>query len=182
RLVSLRFDPRGADLWRALYRAGRPVQYSYAARPYPLWTVQTRYASRPWAVEPPSAGLALTWDLLLDLRRLGVPLSLLTPRARPPLARRAAPRRPPAARRALPGAGGNRTRGRSGAPHRRSRRRGGHDRDAGPRRGRVERRRRAGGRRGLDRPPPRTAIAPPRRPRDPHRPSRSPGQPPPAPR
>lgn len=78
RLVSLAFAGRGDDIWRAIYRAGRPVQYSYADRSFALWDVQTAYASRPWAVEPPSAGLALTWNLLLALRRRGVELARVT--------------------------------------------------------------------------------------------------------
>jgi len=78
RLVSLAFDQRGAPFWRALYAAGRPVQYAYTARPFALWDVQTVYATRPWAVEAPSAGFALTWDLLLELRRLGVNIASVT--------------------------------------------------------------------------------------------------------
>jgi S-adenosylmethionine:tRNA ribosyltransferase-isomerase len=72
RLVRVAFDAAGPELWRSIYRAGRPVQYAYLERPLALWDVQTRYAGRPWAVEPPSAGFALTWELLLDLRRSGV--------------------------------------------------------------------------------------------------------------
>jgi S-adenosylmethionine:tRNA ribosyltransferase-isomerase len=78
RLVSLCFEPRGDALWRALYSAGRPVQYAHTARPLALWQVQTPYAARPWAVEAPSAGFALTWDLLLDLRRHGVGIARVT--------------------------------------------------------------------------------------------------------
>jgi S-adenosylmethionine:tRNA ribosyltransferase-isomerase len=78
RLVRVAFDASGADLWRALYRAGRPVQYAYLARPLALWDVQTGYAARPWAVEAPSAGFGLTWDLLLDLRRSGVRVAAVT--------------------------------------------------------------------------------------------------------
>jgi S-adenosylmethionine:tRNA ribosyltransferase-isomerase len=78
RLLTVRFDVAGDDLWRALYRAGRPVQYAYTTRPLPLWSVQTAYGSRPWAVEPPSAGLPLTWDLLLELRRHGVEVARVT--------------------------------------------------------------------------------------------------------
>src|SRR5262245_45465662 len=78
RLVSLAFAGGDDHLWPRLYRAGRPLQYSYAARPFALWDVQTAYAGRPWAVEPPSAGLALTWDLLLALRRRGVELARVT--------------------------------------------------------------------------------------------------------
>jgi S-adenosylmethionine:tRNA ribosyltransferase-isomerase len=78
RLVTLAFSERGAKLWKALYGAGRPVQYSYAARPFSIWHTQTAYAARPWAVEAPSAGLALTWDLLLELRRRGIELARVT--------------------------------------------------------------------------------------------------------
>jgi S-adenosylmethionine:tRNA ribosyltransferase-isomerase len=78
RLVDLRFDAAGDRLWAALYRVGRPVQYSYVRQPLPLWHVQSAFAARPWAVEPPSAGRPLTTSLLLELRRRGVSLSRLT--------------------------------------------------------------------------------------------------------
>jgi|HubBroStandDraft_3_1064219.scaffolds.fasta_scaffold05225_3 S-adenosylmethionine:tRNA ribosyltransferase-isomerase len=78
RLVSLQFNLRGAALWRALYRVGRPVQYAHTAKPLALWQVQTAYAARPWAAEAPSAGFALTWDLLLDLRRHGIATARVT--------------------------------------------------------------------------------------------------------
>jgi S-adenosylmethionine:tRNA ribosyltransferase-isomerase len=78
RLISLAFDARDAALWRELYRAGRPVQYAYVARPLALWHVQTAYAARPWAAEAPSAGFSLTWELLLDLRRCGIAIARVT--------------------------------------------------------------------------------------------------------
>ena len=78
RLVALRFDRTGAALWSAIYRIGRPVQYSHAAAPLELWHVQLRYASRPWAAEMPSAGRALRWELLLALRRRGIRLASIT--------------------------------------------------------------------------------------------------------
>ncbi|HVR09345.1 MAG TPA: S-adenosylmethionine:tRNA ribosyltransferase-isomerase [Thermoanaerobaculia bacterium] len=78
RLVSLCFEARGGALWRALYRAGRPVQYAHTDRPLALWQVQTPYAARPWAAEAPSAGFALTWELLLDLRRRGIAVARVT--------------------------------------------------------------------------------------------------------
>jgi S-adenosylmethionine:tRNA ribosyltransferase-isomerase len=62
----------------ALHAAGRPVQYAHLARPLALWDVQTVYAGRPWAVEMPSAGRSLTWDLLLRLRARGVRVAALT--------------------------------------------------------------------------------------------------------
>ncbi len=78
RLVSLRFALGGAALWQALYHAGKPVQYAHTFRPLALWQVQTAYAARPWAAEAPSAGFALTWDLLLGLRRRGVAITRVT--------------------------------------------------------------------------------------------------------
>jgi S-adenosylmethionine:tRNA ribosyltransferase-isomerase len=83
RLVELRFDVEGAALWAALYREGRPVQYSYLAHELPLWAVQTVYAGRPWAFEMPSAGRPLSWEILLVLRRKGVRWAALTHAAGP---------------------------------------------------------------------------------------------------
>jgi S-adenosylmethionine:tRNA ribosyltransferase-isomerase len=78
RLVDLAFRERGARLWSALYRHGRPVQYAHVTAPLELWHVQTRYASRPWCAELASAGRPLTWGLLLALLHAGVSLASLT--------------------------------------------------------------------------------------------------------
>jgi S-adenosylmethionine:tRNA ribosyltransferase-isomerase len=78
RLVDLRFDAEGPALWSALYRLGRPVQYSYLAGAVPLGAVQTPYASRPWAVELPSAGRPLGVGLLIELRRRGIAMARVT--------------------------------------------------------------------------------------------------------
>ncbi len=78
RLVDIRFDRSGASLWQAMYRLGRPVQYSYLEDSLALWHVQTRYAGRPWAVELPSAGRPLTGALLQRLSARGVRLGRLT--------------------------------------------------------------------------------------------------------
>lgn len=78
RLVTVRFEPSGAALLAALYRAGHVIQYSYLERPLELWDVQNGYAARPWAFEPPSAGLGLTFELLTALRRRGVELARLS--------------------------------------------------------------------------------------------------------
>lgn len=78
RLLRVRFDRTGAALWRALYRAGRPVQYAYHPFDLDLWTVQTVYAGRPWAAEMPSAGRPLDWHTLGALRQRGVLLAWLT--------------------------------------------------------------------------------------------------------
>jgi S-adenosylmethionine:tRNA ribosyltransferase-isomerase len=78
RLLRLRFLEPPDAFWPSLYRAGRPVQYSYLDRPLALWDVQTGWASRPWAAEAPSAGLPLTWATLLALARAGVRVASLT--------------------------------------------------------------------------------------------------------
>ena len=78
RLVRLAFDRQGDAFWSAMYRRGRPVQYSYVRAPLALWHVQTAYASRPWAAEAPSAGRPLTWRVLLEAKRRGIALAAIT--------------------------------------------------------------------------------------------------------
>lgn len=78
RLLHLEFNLSGEELWRNLYQYGKPVQYSYMDDDLKLWSVQNIYSSRPWAVEMPSAGYALNWQLLLALIRKGVQIVPLT--------------------------------------------------------------------------------------------------------
>jgi S-adenosylmethionine:tRNA ribosyltransferase-isomerase len=78
RLLNLEFNLSGEELWRNLYRHGKPVQYSYLDDELKLWSVQNVYSSRPWAVEMPSAGQAFSWRLLLKLIRKGVRIVPLT--------------------------------------------------------------------------------------------------------
>lgn len=78
RLVRVKLaDDRDALLER-LYRLARPVQYAYLDRSLRLAEVQTSLATRPVAVEAPSAGFALSWSQLISLRRAGVELAVLT--------------------------------------------------------------------------------------------------------
>jgi S-adenosylmethionine:tRNA ribosyltransferase-isomerase len=78
RLLKVRFGQQGPAFWTALYRAGRPVQYSYLKAPLHLWDVQTPYASRPWAAELPSAGRPLVGTVLAGLAARGVAVATLT--------------------------------------------------------------------------------------------------------
>jgi S-adenosylmethionine:tRNA ribosyltransferase-isomerase len=78
RLVRLRFHGEADAVWPALYRAGRPVQYSYLRAPLALWHVQTAFAARPWSVEMPSAGRPLTWEVLAGVRARGVAVASIT--------------------------------------------------------------------------------------------------------
>jgi S-adenosylmethionine:tRNA ribosyltransferase-isomerase len=78
RWVDVQFDLRDAALWRELYAWGKPVQYAYRTEPLALWSVQTAYATRPWASEMPSAGKPLSVGLLLALAAHGVEIATLT--------------------------------------------------------------------------------------------------------
>jgi len=78
RLVRLDFAGTEDALWPALYRQGRPVQYSHLDAPLALWEVQTAYGGRPWSVETPSAARPLAWRALAALRARGVEVANVT--------------------------------------------------------------------------------------------------------
>ena len=78
RLLELVFETELDRVWAAIYGAGRPIQYAHVQAPLALWSVQTAWAARPWAAEPPSAGLPLDWSLLTALGRRGVGLAAVT--------------------------------------------------------------------------------------------------------
>jgi S-adenosylmethionine:tRNA ribosyltransferase-isomerase len=78
RLLRIAFLQQGSALWQALYRVARPIQYSYLRAPLRLWDVQNGFASRPWAVELPSAGKPLRFEILFRMAQCGVKLAYLT--------------------------------------------------------------------------------------------------------
>jgi S-adenosylmethionine:tRNA ribosyltransferase-isomerase len=78
RLLHIRFQQQDDALWQALYRAARPIQYAYLRAPLRLWDVQNGFASRPWAVELPSAGKPLRFETLFRIAQRGVQLAHLT--------------------------------------------------------------------------------------------------------
>lgn len=78
RLLTLRFDISREALWRFIYERGTPIQYSYMSAGLKLWSVQNVYSSRPWAIEMPSAGHALTWRIWLSLLEKGIRVVGLT--------------------------------------------------------------------------------------------------------
>lgn len=78
RLITLLFSGAPDRVSASIFAHGRPVQYAYLAEPLPLWAAQTVYAGRPWAVEPPSAGLMFSWALLLALGSRGVERASIT--------------------------------------------------------------------------------------------------------
>lgn len=75
RLVRVAFDAPLADV---CFRAGHPVQYAHVRAPLRLFHVQTAFATRPWAVEMPSAGRPITIETITRLRRRGVDVVALT--------------------------------------------------------------------------------------------------------
>lgn len=76
--LPLRRDAHDDAIWSALYRAGRPVQYSHVPAALALWDVQNVWAARPWAVEMPSAGRVLDVATLTALRARGVDIAFVT--------------------------------------------------------------------------------------------------------
>jgi S-adenosylmethionine:tRNA ribosyltransferase-isomerase len=60
------------------YAYGRPVQYAYLREELSLYDVQTPFAAAPFAFEMPSAGWALSSDVLLSMQKRGVTLCALT--------------------------------------------------------------------------------------------------------
>jgi S-adenosylmethionine:tRNA ribosyltransferase-isomerase len=78
RLIGLRFDGHADAIWAGLARHGRPIQYAHLSTPLALWDVWTPIAGPPVAFEPPSAGFALDWHLLLSMRARGVAVATLT--------------------------------------------------------------------------------------------------------
>jgi S-adenosylmethionine:tRNA ribosyltransferase-isomerase len=78
RLVYLRFDGSSGTIWSGLSRHGRPIQYAHVPTPLALWDVWTSIAGTPAAFEPPSAGFALDWKMLADLRNRGIGFATLT--------------------------------------------------------------------------------------------------------
>ncbi|HZZ91190.1 MAG TPA: S-adenosylmethionine:tRNA ribosyltransferase-isomerase [Usitatibacter sp.] len=78
RLVALGFEGTIDAIWSGVASHGRPIQYAYMAPPLALWDVWTPVAAVPAAFEPPSAGFALDWHAISDLRARGVELVTLT--------------------------------------------------------------------------------------------------------
>jgi len=69
RLVFLRAD---GDLTAAMRRVGRPIQYGYAARQFPLESYQTEFGRVPGSAEMPSASRPFTRRLVNRLTEAGV--------------------------------------------------------------------------------------------------------------
>lgn len=78
RFVRLVFDGPADAVWAGLARHGRPIQYAHLSCPLAPWDTSTSFANLPAAFEPPSAGFALDWRLLAEIRSRGVGFATLT--------------------------------------------------------------------------------------------------------
>ena len=78
RHVLLEFDHSRDVLWAGLAHHGRPIQYSHVPIPLALWDVWTPVAAPPVAFEPPSAGFALSWQLVTEMRVRGAQFKTIT--------------------------------------------------------------------------------------------------------
>ncbi len=78
RLILLEFDHSRDELWAGLAHHGRPIQYSHVPVPLALWDVWTPIAGPPVAFEPPSAGFALSWQLVTEMRVAGAQFKTIT--------------------------------------------------------------------------------------------------------
>jgi S-adenosylmethionine:tRNA ribosyltransferase-isomerase len=78
RFAALRFGGTAGTIWRGLASHGRVIQYAYMRPALELWDVWTAFAGTPAAFEAPSAGFALDWALLAELRRRGIEFATIT--------------------------------------------------------------------------------------------------------
>ena len=78
RLVQIELDGTPREIWEGLARHGRPIQYAHLATRLAVWDTWTPIAGAPVAFEPPSAGFALDWQSLAEMRALGVRFATLT--------------------------------------------------------------------------------------------------------
>ncbi len=75
-LVQIRFV--SDQLEKALYKYGRPIQYSYLASDLKIWDQQTIFSGSPISVEPPSAGFPFTWETIFRLKAKGIQIASIT--------------------------------------------------------------------------------------------------------
>ncbi|WP_059103726.1 S-adenosylmethionine:tRNA ribosyltransferase-isomerase [Shouchella shacheensis] len=77
-LSRVRFSRSGTRFLHYLYSYADTIRYEHVAKPWPLESYQTVFASAPGSVEMPSAGRAFTWRLLRKLEEKGIQLAFIT--------------------------------------------------------------------------------------------------------
>jgi S-adenosylmethionine:tRNA ribosyltransferase-isomerase len=78
RLLLLTFEGSARDVWESILREGHLIQYAYHREALALWDGQTVFAGQPVAVEPPSAGFAITHAMLARLHAREIEVAALT--------------------------------------------------------------------------------------------------------
>ena len=78
RLIRLRFEGSPDAIWSGLARHGRPIQYAHLPMALALWDVWTPIAGPPVAFEAPSAGFAIDWHLVAEMRARRVGFATIT--------------------------------------------------------------------------------------------------------
>jgi S-adenosylmethionine:tRNA ribosyltransferase-isomerase len=78
RMIHLRFEGTPDAIWAGIARHGRPIQYAHVPVPLALWDVWSPISGLPVAFEPPSAGFALDWRTLADIRARGARFATIT--------------------------------------------------------------------------------------------------------
>jgi S-adenosylmethionine:tRNA ribosyltransferase-isomerase len=78
RLVEIEFAHAAGEIWQAIARHGRPIQYAYVPDPLSIWDTWTSIASTPVAFEAPSAGFILDWAMLSAIRTRGARFATIT--------------------------------------------------------------------------------------------------------
>ena len=78
RLVEIEFSHAAGEIWQAIGRQGRPIQYAYVPDPLAIWDTWTSIANTPVAFEAPSAGFILDWAMLGAIRARGARFATIT--------------------------------------------------------------------------------------------------------
>jgi S-adenosylmethionine:tRNA ribosyltransferase-isomerase len=73
RILAVQFLSK--NLIGALYRYGRPIQYSYHKNPLAIWDQQTIFSGPPISVEPPSASFSFDWTTINRMKNAGIEIA-----------------------------------------------------------------------------------------------------------
>ena len=78
RLVGIELEGDAGAIWAGLASHGKPIQYAYLREDLALWDVWTPFAAIPAAFEPPSAGFAIDWRAIAQVRAAGAAFATIT--------------------------------------------------------------------------------------------------------
>lgn len=76
-LSRILFSKGGTELLEEIYMIGEPIRYEYIHEPWSLDYYQTVFATVPGSLEMPSAGRAISWELLFRLQKKGIQIAFL---------------------------------------------------------------------------------------------------------